>query len=88
VFDLLQRVDAFRRPERVAQIALVCEADKRGRLGLNESEYPSAALFLRYFDAANAVKVNQLNTQAQGPELGAVLRLARIQAIATVKSEL
>lgn len=88
VFDLLQRVDAFRRPERVAQIALVCEADKRGRLGLNESEYSSAALFQRYFDAANAVKVNQLNTQAQGPELGSLLRLARIQAIATVKSEL
>lgn len=85
-FDLLQRIDAFRRPERVPQIALVCEADKRGRLGLSENEYPSGPLLQRYFDAANAVKANQLNTNAQGPELGAALRLARIQAIADVKN--
>jgi tRNA nucleotidyltransferase (CCA-adding enzyme) len=88
VFDLLQRVDAFRRPERIPQIALVCEADKRGRLGLSENDYPSGPLLQRYFDAANAVKVSQLNTAAQGPELGAALRLARIQAIAEVKSTL
>jgi tRNA nucleotidyltransferase (CCA-adding enzyme) len=88
VFDLLQRIDAFRRPERVKQLALVCEIDKRGRLGLTENDYPPAAILQRYFDAANAVKVSQLNTNAQGPELGAALRLARIKAIANVKSEL
>lgn len=85
VFDLLQRMDAFRRPERVSQMALVCEADKRGRLGLSENDYPSGPLLQRYFDAANAVKANQLNTNVQGPELGAALRLARIQTIAEVK---
>ncbi len=88
VFELLQRIDAFRRPERIPQIALVCEADKRGRLGLSETEYPTGLLLQRYFDAANAVKVSQLNTDAQGPELGAVLRLARIQVIAKIKAEL
>lgn len=88
VFELLQRVDAFRRPERIPQIALVCEADKRGRLGLTENQYPTGPLLQRYFDAANAVKVSQLNTDAQGPELGAALRLARIQAISEVKKTL
>ena len=87
VFELLQRIDAFRRPERIPQMALVCEADKRGRLGLTENQYPTGPLLQRYFDAANAVKVSQLNTEAQGPELGAALRLARIQAIAEVKNE-
>ncbi|HET6782275.1 MAG TPA: multifunctional CCA addition/repair protein, partial [Pseudoxanthomonas sp.] len=33
VLELLARCDAFRKPERIAQLALVCEADKRGRLG-------------------------------------------------------
>ncbi len=86
VQNLLQRVDAFRRPERIRQIAIVCEADKRGRLGLTETSYPSAALLQHYFDAANAVKAAHLSTNAKGPELGLALCEARIAAIARVKS--
>lgn len=85
VQDLLQRIDAFRRPERVRQIAIVCEADKRGRLGLTENSYPSGALLQRYFDAANAVKAAHLSTDAKGPAFGEVLRTARIAAIAQIK---
>lgn len=86
VHDLLQRIDAFRRPERVRQLALVCEADKRGRLGLNEAEYPNGKLLQDYFDAALAVKAGQLDTDAKGPALGEALRKARIAAIAEIKS--
>lgn len=85
VHDLLQRIDAFRRPERVRQLALICEADKRGRLGLNEAEYPNGKLLLRYFDAACAIKAGQLDTDAKGPALGEALRKARIAAIAVIK---
>src|SRR3546814_5875911 len=31
VHDLLARCDGFRQPARIAQLAVVCEADKRGR---------------------------------------------------------
>jgi tRNA nucleotidyltransferase (CCA-adding enzyme) len=86
VHDLLQRIDAFRRPERVRQLALVCEADKRGRLGLGEAAYPNGKLLLRYFDAAFAVKAGQLDTDAKGPAMGEALRKARIAAIADIKS--
>ncbi len=85
VHDLLQRIDAFRRPERVRQLALVCEADKRGRLGLDEAAYPNGKLLLRYFEAAFAVKAGQLDTDAKGPALGEALRKARIAAIAAIK---
>jgi len=88
VQDLLQRVDAFRRPERIRQIAMVCEADKRGRLGLTETSYPSAALLRRYFDAANAVKATHLDSDAKGPALGEELRKARIAAIAKIKKSI
>ena len=37
---LLERCDAFRKPERFAYILLACECDARGRLGLNEQPYP------------------------------------------------
>jgi tRNA nucleotidyltransferase (CCA-adding enzyme) len=85
VHELLQRIDAFRRPERVRQIAIVCEADKRGRLGLTETSYPSGALLQKYFEAANAVKATHLDTDAKGPALGEALRQARIAAIAEIK---
>lgn len=85
VQDLLQRIDAFRRPERVRQIAIVCEADKRGRLGLTETSYPSGALLQNYFDAANAVKAAHLSTDVKGPAFGEALRKARIAAIAQIK---
>jgi tRNA nucleotidyltransferase (CCA-adding enzyme) len=37
---LLERCDAFRRPERFAQVLLACECDARGRLGYADSAYP------------------------------------------------
>jgi len=87
VHDLLARIDAFRRPERVLQMAQVCEADKRGRLGLTESEYPNARLLLRYFSAAQAVTARNLDLKAlSGPAIGDALRTARIAAIAACKN--
>lgn len=84
--DLLLRIDAFRRPERATQLALLCEADKRGRLGLNEAGYPNGKQLLRYFNAAFAIKASQLATDAKGPAMGEALRKARIAAIAEIKS--
>ena len=36
VHELLVRCDGFRQPARIAQLAMVCEADKRGRAGLDD----------------------------------------------------
>src|SRR5690606_7890180 len=43
VHDLLARCDAFRQPARIGQLALVCEADKRGRKGHQDDAYPQGA---------------------------------------------
>lgn len=87
VHDLMARVDGFRKPERIAQIALVCEADKRGRLGLSEVPYPSAALLQQYFQAAQQVQARDLNLSGlSGPEVGEALREARIAAIAKLRN--
>ncbi|MET0517487.1 MAG: multifunctional CCA addition/repair protein, partial [Burkholderiaceae bacterium] len=37
---LLERCDAWRRPERFEQLLWACECDARGRLGLEERPYP------------------------------------------------
>ena len=82
VHDLLARCDAFRRPERVARIALVCEADKRGRLGLQDQPYPSGALLVRLHAAAMTVSATDaVAAGLEGPAVGEWLRRQRIAAI-------
>lgn len=83
VHDLLQRCDGFRQPARVAQLAVVCEADKRGRLGLENEPYPSRDGLLRALEAAREVRADAVAREGlQGPALGEALRRARIDAIA------
>ena len=82
VHDLIARCDGFRKPERIAQLALACEADKRGRLGLSESDYPSGPLLLKLHAAAAAVSAGHaVATGLEGPAIGEWLRKARIAAI-------
>ena len=40
VLKLLESLDAFRRPERLEKFLFACEADARGRKGLENSGYP------------------------------------------------
>jgi tRNA nucleotidyltransferase/poly(A) polymerase len=62
VLELLSRCDGFRRPERIARIALVCECDKRGRLGFEDSDYPQGETLQRLHRAALSVQARDLDT--------------------------
>jgi len=85
VHDLLARCDAFRKPDRVALIALACEADKRGRLGSADSDYPQGRALIAVHAAAMAINARDLaRPELSGPEVGQALRRARIAAIAGV----
>lgn len=82
VLELLTRCDAFRKPERIAQLALVCEADKRGRLGSSEHDYPQGRELQRLHAAALAVNARDLaEAPLAGPEVGLALKKARLLAI-------
>ncbi|WP_434028409.1 multifunctional CCA addition/repair protein [[Pseudomonas] boreopolis] len=87
VHELLQRCDAFRRPDRIAQLAKVCEADKRGRLGSEDAPYPQGPELQRLHAAAMAVNARDLAARGlQGPQIGEALAKARIAAIAQARS--
>ena len=86
VHELLSRCDAFRKPERVRQLALVCEADSRGRLGREDADYPSAQLLLTLHAAAASVSAGHAVAKGlSGPAVGEWLRKARIEAIRAAK---
>jgi tRNA nucleotidyltransferase (CCA-adding enzyme) len=88
VLGLFEQLDAFRKPGRLEQFLLACEADKRGRLGLEESEYPQAGFLRSAFAAARQVASQAFVDQGlSGPALGEAIRDARVQAIAAVSPE-
>ncbi|WP_036625517.1 multifunctional CCA addition/repair protein [Pantoea sp. AS-PWVM4] len=52
---LFDRVDAWRKPQRVEQLALTSEADARGRAGLESNAYPQGDYLRKAFALAQAV---------------------------------
>ncbi len=85
VLKLFERMDAFRKPDRVRQLALVCEADKRGRAGLADQPYPQAPELQRLFAAARSINASAFAGMPPGPALGEAIRKARIAAIAQAR---
>jgi len=85
VLETLETMDAFRRPERVQQVALACEADARGRKDRRDLPYPQRALMQRCFDAAAAVDSAAIAAgNDSGPAIGEAIRERRIEAIREV----
>ena len=85
--DLIARCDGFRKPARIDQLALVCECDKRGRLGSAEDAYPQGELLRRAHAAALAINARDIAADGiTGPAMGEALRRARIAAIAAVRA--
>jgi tRNA nucleotidyltransferase (CCA-adding enzyme) len=88
LLGMLERIDAFRRPERLERLLLACEADKRGRLGFAESAYPQAGYVQAARTAAAAVDARAFVEQGlNGEAIGDAMRKARVQAIAKVRSQ-
>ncbi len=89
VVRLLERCDAFRKPQRFADVLLACECDVRGRLGQADSPYPQAPRLLRALAAAQGVATQLLAENAMaagvaGEDIGALIRRARIEAVKAI----
>jgi tRNA nucleotidyltransferase (CCA-adding enzyme) len=82
VLELLEQLDAFRRPARFEQFLLACEADIRGRTGFEDREYPQADYLRRALTIAAEVKLDAATLAAlKGPQIGERIRAARIAAL-------
>jgi tRNA nucleotidyltransferase (CCA-adding enzyme) len=82
VLELIEEADAFRDRQRFDDFLSACEADARGRGGLEERPYPQADHLRAALEAARAISVADLGrTDLEGPALGAALRRARLDAV-------
>jgi len=83
ILEFMERADAFRRPERFAQALLACEADSRGRTGLETVPYPQREYLQAARAAAAAIKPSpeEIATLA-GEKIAQRVHQRRVEAIA------
>ncbi len=82
ILTLLEKTDAFRRPERFEAFLLTCLADFRGRTGYEDKPYPQADLLRQALTAAKAIPVPPLLDEGfTGAVLANRLHELRVEAI-------
>jgi tRNA nucleotidyltransferase (CCA-adding enzyme) len=84
ILKLIMEVDGLRQPDRFEEFLLACEADARGRKGLEERPYPQAERFRTALRAARGIdagKIRAERPERQGEALGKALHDERLAAI-------
>jgi len=81
ILRVLESADAFRRPERFEQFLLTCEADARGRKGLEQRDYAQADLFRGALAAALDVDSAGIAASNEQGTIPAAIRKARLAAV-------
>ncbi len=87
---LLERCDAFRKPERFTDILQACECDIRGRLGLEDAPYPQRQQLKAALRAAQDVATDLIAEEVQqtcesspkiGIKIAEAIHAARARAV-------
>lgn len=85
---LFDTLDAWRKPQRITQIALISEADARGRTGFENSDYPQGRLLHEAWHAAQSVSTKDVVAAGfQGAAIREELTQRRINAVAQWKQK-
>lgn len=87
LWRLLQRLDVLRRPERVEAFIQACECDSRGRLGLENRDYPQSRYVLEAMELVRSIKAQDLPPEVKGPDIGEMLIERRIKALGELKNK-
>jgi tRNA nucleotidyltransferase (CCA-adding enzyme) len=86
LLKLLYGVDALRRPERFEDFLTACEADARGRLGLEDRDYPQAQYLRRAREVAAGVSAVQFaDAPLRGKALGEAINSERARQLQALR---
>jgi tRNA nucleotidyltransferase (CCA-adding enzyme) len=85
VLRMIMAADGLRHPERFDEMLLACEADARGRKGLEDRAYPQADHLRAALRAARSVDAAKVKAarNVEGEALGRALQDERLAAIKT-----
>jgi tRNA nucleotidyltransferase (CCA-adding enzyme) len=88
ILKVLERTDAFRRPDRFEKFLLACEADARGRTGFEDRPYPQKAYLQGALRTASAVSARDVVREGmEGVQIGNAMRRKRLQALGEYKGQ-
>ena len=89
IMQLIADVDGLRQPERFEEFLLACEADARGRHGLEGRTYDQADLLRRALRAARGIDARRVQAESklEGALLGEALQAERLKAVKAVLRE-
>ena len=81
ILRMLEATDAFRRPRRFEQFLLACEADARGREGLEDRHYTQVDLLRGAFAAVSGIDAAAIAASHEGKAIGEAIRRERLTAV-------
>ncbi|MDO8179811.1 MAG: multifunctional CCA addition/repair protein [Undibacterium sp.] len=89
VLELLERSDAFRKPQRFLDMLKAAECDCYGRAGLVDIRFPQAAYLARALEAAQAVNAGAVAQSylGQPQKIAEAIRAARVAALREYKDQ-
>ncbi|WP_220736026.1 multifunctional CCA addition/repair protein [Shewanella sp. c952] len=86
IVKLFDKADFWRKPHRLQQLLLSCEADAKGRTGFELSPYPQAGYIQQCFAAASNVVVKDIiDAGYKGAEIRQQLTSSRVEAVQEIK---
>lgn len=89
IVKLFDKADFWRKPHRLQQLLLSCEADAKGRTGFELSPYPQADYIQQCFKAASNVAVKDIiDAGYKGAEIRQQLTSSRVEAVQEIKQNL
>ncbi|GIU21567.1 multifunctional CCA protein [Shewanella colwelliana] len=89
IIKQFDKADLWRKPERLAQILLACEADMKGRTGFEAQDYPQANYLTSCFNAAKNIDIKPIIASGfKGADIKTELQRQRIEVVAECKTTL
>ncbi|MCW8830223.1 MAG: multifunctional CCA tRNA nucleotidyl transferase/2'3'-cyclic phosphodiesterase/2'nucleotidase/phosphatase, partial [Gammaproteobacteria bacterium] len=86
IVETLEKLDAFRKPERFEKFLLACEADAHGRTGFENQYFEQSDYFRKAFKAAGNVDVAALREQGfENLALANKIKQERVRLVKEVK---
>jgi len=78
---LLEKLDAFRRPERFEKFLIACEADIRGRKGCEKTTCPQTDLLKKIYTACANVDTIDIVTKYSGAQIAQAIHNKKLKII-------
>jgi tRNA nucleotidyltransferase (CCA-adding enzyme) len=83
--ELLERVDAFRRPERFEAFLQACECDFRGRPGYETKPFPAVDTLRQALRAAQSIDAGAVARRVEPARIREAIFQARAEAVAALR---